>query len=221
MDKGWREMRLGDIADVIVSNVDKKSLPGERPVRLCNYTDVYKHHTVRPGMGLMTATATCAEIERFGLRVGDVLITKDSEDPNDIAVPAVVEETAPDLVCGYHLAIVRPGPEADGPFLKYSFDLPRTRAYFGSRANGATRFGLTVRSIERAVLRIPSLQEQRRIACILRTWDDAIQSMSLHAQALIRQQRGLMHALFADERCADGTEQNAHYFATTLNSEKT
>ncbi len=42
MNKGWREMRLGDIADVIVSNVDKKSLPGERPVRLCNYTDVYK-----------------------------------------------------------------------------------------------------------------------------------------------------------------------------------
>ena len=195
MSREWREVLLEEIADVIVSNVDKKSRPGQRPVRLCNYTDVYKHRAVRPDMDLMAATATRAEIERFHLRVGDVLITKDSEDPKDIAVPTVVEETAPDLVCGYHLAIIRPGPEADGSFLKHSFDLPETRAYFGSRANGATRFGLTVRSIEKAVLRLPSLQEQRKIAHCLRIWEATIEKLEAVLAAKERQRRGLIQAM--------------------------
>lgn len=107
----WRNVRVKDIADVIVSNVDKKSRSGEQPVRLCNYMDVYKNDFIRPTMNLMHATATPKEVAKFHLEVADVLITKDSEDPSDIAVPALVEETAPDLLCGYHLAIVRPGPD--------------------------------------------------------------------------------------------------------------
>ena len=194
-NRPWRAARLGDIAEVIVSSVDKKTKPSERPVRLCNYTDVYACHAIHPRMGLMKASATSTEIEKCRLRVGDVVITKDSEDPNDIAVPAVVEETAPDLVCGYHLAIIRPGPAADGPFLKYYFDLPGTRAYFASRANGATRFGLTVGSIEGAVIRIPELAEQRRIAEVLRTCDEAIATISRQIDSVADQKRGLQQKL--------------------------
>ena len=191
----WRGVRLGEIAEVIVSSVDKKTKSSERPVRLCNYTDVYACHAIHPRMGLMKASATSTEIEKCRLRVGDVVITKDSEDPNDIAVPAVVEETAPDLVCGYHLAIIRPGPAADGPFLKYYFDLPSTRAYFASRANGATRFGLTVGSIEGAVIRIPGLAEQRRIAEVLRICDEAIATISRQIDSVAGQKRGLQQML--------------------------
>ena len=193
--RSWRGVRLGEIAEVIVSSVDKKTKSGERPVRLCNYTDVYACHAIHPRMGLMKASATSTEIERCRLRVGDVVITKDSEDPNDIAVPAVVEETAPDLVCGYHLAIIRPGPAADGLFLKYCFDLPSTRAYFASRANGATRFGLTVGSIEGAIIRIPGLAEQRRIAEVLRTCDEVIATISRQIDSVVGQKRSLQQKL--------------------------
>ena len=179
MSERWTRRTVGDVADVIVSSVDKKTREDHVPVRLCNYTDVYRNDFIRPEMTLMTATATSNELQRFHLKVGDVLITKDSEDSSDIAVPAIVEATAPDLVCGYHLAIIRPGPQADGLFLKYFFDQPRTRAYFGSRANGAIRFGLTVRSIADAVVPMPPLSIQRTIAAILRTWDLGI--ARLHA----------------------------------------
>ena len=43
----------------------------------------------------MLASATGAEIERFRLFRGDVVVTKDSESPDDIAVPAYI---APVLV---------------------------------------------------------------------------------------------------------------------------
>jgi type I restriction enzyme S subunit len=56
----------------------------------------------------MRVSASQEEIDRFLLSISDVLITKDSEAWNDIGVPSLVEYAAPDLVCGYHLAILRP-----------------------------------------------------------------------------------------------------------------
>ena len=35
----WAVTRLSDVADIRFSNVDKKTIPGEQPVRLCNYMD--------------------------------------------------------------------------------------------------------------------------------------------------------------------------------------
>ena len=41
MPLNWPTSQLRDLADVRVSNVDKKSYAAERPIRLCNYMDVY------------------------------------------------------------------------------------------------------------------------------------------------------------------------------------
>ena len=197
MTEGWREVRLADIAEIIVSNVDKKSRTGERPVRLCNYTDVYKNNVVHSKMQFMEATATTEQIKKYGLRSGDIIITKDSESPDDIAVPTFVEETAADLICGYHLAIIRIGNSVDGRFLKYCFEAPQTQGYFKRNANGVTRFGLTVSSIERAVFRIPRLQQQRKIAEILRAWEEAIEKLEALRLAKQNQYSGLAKNFFA------------------------
>ena len=114
----WEVKRLKTAANYWVSNVDKVPSEDEIPVRLCNYTDVYYNDRIEPGMTLMETTASAQEIRRFGLCVGDVLLTKDSEEWSDIAIPARVVKTAPDLVCGYHLAIVRPDARSlHSPFL--------------------------------------------------------------------------------------------------------
>lgn len=195
--ESWRRVRLGDVVEVISSSVDKKKVDGEHAVRLCNYMDVYNNDTVSPSMtGLMRATATASEIRRFALVAGDVIITKDSEDPTDIAVSTFVEAGAPDFVCGYHLAILRPGSEVDGRFLKSWLDLPASRAYFGSRANGVTRFGLTVDSMRDAVINLPPLPEQRRIAAIIATWGEAISGVMAEEEAVKRQRQAVIaHAV--------------------------
>ena len=108
LPKSWEVKPLRATTDYVVSNVDKLSVDHEIPVRLCNYTDVYNNDFISMSLGFMQATATEDEIEKFGLQVGDVVITKDSESWDDIGVPALVRETANDLVCGYHLALLRP-----------------------------------------------------------------------------------------------------------------
>lgn len=77
--QAWREVRLGEVATIIVSNVDKKSKDKEWPVRLCNYTDVYKHDIIESNQKFMESTATLAQIQKFRLNADDVIITKDSE----------------------------------------------------------------------------------------------------------------------------------------------
>ena len=85
----WSANKLKFLARTFASNVDKKTKDGELPVQLCNYTDVYYNDVLSFDLPFMKATATCEQIERFTLRTGDTVITKDSEDPNDIAVPAL------------------------------------------------------------------------------------------------------------------------------------
>ena len=75
----WVTRRLRHICDIRVSNVDKHSKQGETPIRLCNYVEVYKNERIRQSTRFMAATASEDERIRFGLRKGDVIITKDSE----------------------------------------------------------------------------------------------------------------------------------------------
>ena len=99
----WRIESLERIAEIRSSNVDKKSNPGEEPIRLCNYMDVYSREYITEDIQFMDATATSAEIQRFGTELGDVMITKDSETPDDIGIPAVVVDDIPKLVVCFNL----------------------------------------------------------------------------------------------------------------------
>jgi type I restriction enzyme S subunit len=164
----WRVEKLKYLASVRFSTVDKKSEEKELPVRLCNYTDVYNRDVIVDDPGFMQATATQAEVDKFTLRKGDVLITKDSEEWNDIAVPAHVAQDLPGVLCGYHLALIRPNQnELYSSFLSRAFSARGIREQFHIAANGITRFGLPNRAISGALFPVPSLAEQRAIATFL------------------------------------------------------
>ena len=165
---GFDTKPLKRIAGLRVSNVDKKSVDGETPVRLCNYTDVYYADTITPEMDFMVATATANEISKFRLRVGDVLITKDSEDYLDIGVPAYVAAQAPDLICGYHLAMLRPDRTSVHPrFLFWAMASSSVSHQLSVAATGLTRYGLRQDSIASAAIPYPPLLVQRAIAGFL------------------------------------------------------
>lgn len=163
-----QDKRLRFLASVAVSNVDKKSRDGELAVWLCNYVDVYYNEAITDSLQFMNATATRDQHARFGLRTGDIVITKDSETPDDIAVPAQVVQDLEDVVCGYHLAIVRPMPTlVDSRYLFWTFVSRTSRQYFSAAAQGITRFGLRRDAILDLPVPMRSLAEQREIAAFL------------------------------------------------------
>ena len=193
----WKVWRLKSFTVVQLSNVDKKSTEGQEAVRLCNYTDVYYRERVGPDVEFMPATATKEQVRRFSLRAGDVLITKDSEDWTDIAVPAVVTQDLPGVICGYHLAHIRPGTGCDGAFLSRALAAIGPSDQYRLLANGITRYGLTGDSIRASVLPFPPLAEQRAIATFLDRETAKIDSLIAKKERLIELLREKRTALIS------------------------
>ena len=182
----WRVEKLKWLAKVRLSNIDKKSKEEELAVELCNYVDVYYNDNLTSDIDFMKATARQDQIDIFSLKEGDILITKDSETPDDIAVPAFVPSSLHGVVCGYHLAHVRPYRKyADGNYLFRSFSAHGISDQFEISANGVTRFGIGKQAIDNSVFLSPPLEEQTTIAAYLDRKTTQIDNLISKKQKLI------------------------------------
>lgn len=164
-----KKYRLGDIAIVDISGIDKKTKEGEKSVRLCNFTDVYYNWAITKNMydGLMQASASECDIETFSLRKGQVAITKDSETRDDIGVATYIADDFDDVVLGYHCALIAPKndiPEDERIYGKYLNALLHTKyaqKYFSNNATGSgQRYTLSKEAIEEMPVYLPSYKEQ-------------------------------------------------------------
>jgi len=166
--KHWRIEKLKFNARVRFSNVNKKTEEGEIPVKLCNYVDVYYNSEIGSDIAFMEASASLEEINKFQLKAGDVLITKDSEEWTDIAVPAHVGVDMPNLLCGYHLAQIRSGSRLNGNFLFWLLSSNQINYQFKIEASGVTRYGLSNYALDNSIILLPSIEEQQEIANFLK-----------------------------------------------------
>ena len=162
----WKVKKLKYVAKILPSNVDKHIFQDEVQVRLCNYTDVYYNDYITVDTVLEKGSCKEREFTKFGLRKGDVIITKDSETPDDIGVPTFVKDDLDNVVCGYHLTMIRPYA-CRGEFTFRFIQSDRTRRYFELESNGITRYGLGKPSIENLLLPIPTDSEQLQITNFL------------------------------------------------------
>jgi len=197
MPETWPTATIGAVATVAISGVDKHIVAGEVSVRLCNYLDVYRNGRLTRDIEYAPGTATPGEVARFQLQEGDVLITKDSETPDDIGVPAVVVDDLPNTICGYHLALIRPKPGVDPVFLAYVFESDFAKRHFLRTANGVTRFGIGMGAISSLAVPLPPLAEQVSIGRLLEAVDANITDVrSMQAKA-VELKRGLSQELLS------------------------
>lgn len=174
----WNIHKLKHIATTNFSNVDKHTIDGEEPVQLCNYTDVYYNDSINSDLEFMNATATISEIIKYSLRAGDVIITKDSESWDDIAIPAYVESDIQGVLCGYHLAQIRPNPDlVYGKYLFRSFCSRGINDQFRVAATGITRYGLGKYWLDNGLFLIPPIEEQCIISDYLERETSRIDSL--------------------------------------------
>ena len=192
----WQNYTISELCDIKVSGVDKKIYANEIPVQLCNYMDAYRNDYLTRQTDYSIGSVNHNELRKFNLVKNDVVITKDSETPEDIAVSSVVLEDLENVVCGYHLAILQPRDEVDGTFLMHSLKLPSNQRLFYKIASGSTRYGLTIGGIESVTLKIPSLPAQRKVAKILKMCDTVISQTEQAIKKYQAIKQGMMTDLF-------------------------
>ena len=181
----WDVRRLKEVCEVFPSNVDKKTYENETPVLLCNYTDVYYNEKITPHIDFMAATASADQIKKFTLRGGDTIITKDSETADDIAIAAYVPQDLPNVICGYHLSMIRPREATCGAFMKRLFDSVYVKSCCAVYANGLTRVGLGQYALDNLEMPFPPKTEQAAIAAFLDQETTKLDTLTTEAKTAI------------------------------------
>jgi len=201
--KAWEVLQINDCIDPIMSNVDKHIYDNEIKILLCNYMDVYDNRYLGKNISFSDGSVNASEMQRFSLKPQDVIITKDSETPDDIAVPTVLIENIENLICGYHLCILRSKDfqKLNGEFLMLQLQIQEINNQFARKANGSTRYGLTIDAIETVFLKIPTdINEQLEIANRIKSMDNKILTEQIYLHKLQQIKAGLMADLLSGKK---------------------
>ena len=160
-----KKYKLGEIATVEISGVDKKRKENETPVKLCNFTDVYHNWAITKDMedSFMDATASEKEIKTFSLKKGQVAFTKDSETRDDIGIPTYIADNFEDVLLGYHTALITPDKtKLNGKYLNAFMNSKYIQKYFENNASGSgQRYTLSNDTLNSIPIIIPNLTKQK------------------------------------------------------------
>ena len=174
-----KKYKLADIAKIEISGVDKKTIEGETPVRLCNFVDVYYNWAVtkEKAKAFMTASAKQTEIDKCSIGKGMVAITKDSETRDDIGIATYIADDFEDVLLGYHCALITPNPAiVDGKYLNAFMHTRYIQKYFENNASGSgQRYTLSNDTISNIPVLLPSIEEQHTIGKLLADLDRKIE----------------------------------------------
>ena len=174
-----KKYKLADIAKIEISGVDKKTMDGEIPVRLCNFVDVYYNWAItkEKAKAFMVASAKQTEIDKCSIGKGMVAITKDSETRDDIGIAAYIADDFEDVLLGYHCALITPNPAiVDGKYLNAFMHTRYIQKYFENNASGSgQRYTLSNDTISNIPVLLPSIEEQHTIGKLLADLDRKIE----------------------------------------------
>lgn len=173
-----QKYKLGSIAKVEISSVDKKTKEGQKIVRLCNFVDVYHNWAITSKHydSFMIASANDREIESFSIKKGQVALTKDSETRDDIGISTYIADDFKDVVLGYHTALVTPDENIlSGKYLNAILHTKFAQKYFENNASGSgMRYTLSLQTLKDFPIYVPGIKEQERVANVFSAIDKKI-----------------------------------------------
>ena len=191
---GWAQVRLGEVAEVLsgVAKNTKRHLtdPVEVPyLRVANVQDGFLDLSE-----IKTIRLERSEVERFTLRDGDVLMNEGG-DIDKLGRGAVWKAEVAPCVHQNHVFSVRCGSRLLPYHLSAVAESPIGKSYFLEVGKQTTNLA----SINKTLLRdlpipLPPLPEQKKIAAILSSVDEAIQA----TQGVIDQTRRVKEGLLQD-----------------------
>jgi len=166
---GVEYWQLDEIAQVTSSGVDKKTVPREELVSLLNYMDILRHPRIRLANLTAFTSANKTQLKTCDLVRGDILITPTSETIDEIGFACVVEADMPGAVYSYHVQRIRVlnFQRVNPYFLAYLMRSRGIQREITKRAQGITRFGLTLPKWKSLKFPVPPMEIQREIVSIL------------------------------------------------------
>lgn len=186
----WQRKRLSDVAELCLGKMlDQKKNKGELRPYLANLN-------VRWGSidleGLREMRFEDRELDRYGLREGDIVMCEGGE-PGRCALWS---GQVPGMMIQKALHRIRPNNGVDSRFLFYSLFHQGRAGEFDRYFTGATIKHLPGEQLAKVEVDLPAIETQQRIAAILGAYDDLIEVNRRRVAVLEEMARGLFEEWF-------------------------
>ncbi len=197
MREGWKLKPLGDLVRIASGQVDPKDTEIARKLSV-------GPENLRSGGGLETAgVKTAGELEqisgKYAFDRNAILYSKIRPNLNKIALVNFEGICSADM----YPIWVRDDRQAVRDFIFYVMNSERFVADATSRSFRTGLPKINRPDLESIEVLLPPLPEQRKIAEILRTWDEAIEKLVALRAAKLRRHRALTHSLVFGTRQLD------------------
>jgi type I restriction enzyme S subunit len=192
---GWEKTSLDHVAEVQTGIAKGKVINGATVtlpyLRVANVQDGHVDLSV-----MKEITLKLSEVNRYSLRKGDVLFTEGG-DFDKLGRGTVWNGEIEPCLHQNHVFAVRPNPDRLLPqFLAYQAASQYGRRYFQLSSKQSTNLAsINSTQLKQFPVLLPPLPEQRKIAEILRTWDEAIEKLEALRAAKREQLIGLTQKL--------------------------
>lgn len=140
--------------------------------------------------------------------VNDILLTKDGS----IGRVALVDRT--EICINQSVALLQPNDQIHPLFLKYLLETPHYQRQMVSDADGTTIKHIYITRVDKMLIAVPSLQEQRAIAGVLGALDDKIELNRRMNRTLEEMAAAIFKAWFVDFEPVKAKAAGARHFPT-------
>lgn len=170
----WEVKELGELFDFKNGiNAGKESYG--KGVKFINVMEVIYHDFILPEMIPGTVQISDEQKELYLVKDGDVLFNRTSETVDEIGLSAVYNGNE-DVVFGGFVIRGRPLENTvDNTYKRYCLRSKVVRSQIIKGGQGAVRTNIGQGDLYQVRIPLPPLPEQKAIASVLSTWDDAIQ----------------------------------------------
>jgi type I restriction enzyme, S subunit len=171
----WEKIRLGDVASLLTSGSrgwgDYYADEGCLFIRMTNLPREGIHLKL-DDLKFVNIPHGNNEGKRTRLMLGDILISITAELGK---IGFIDDSFTQEAYVNQHVALLRVShPNICNEFLAYLLSYPTERNKLEHLNDAGAKAGLNLGTINDFTIKLPPLPEQRKIAAILRTWDDAI-----------------------------------------------
>jgi type I restriction enzyme S subunit len=196
----WEEVRLGEIGNPFNGLSGKTGEDfGIGEATYITYKNIFNYSKIK--LDIFEKVKISDDEKQNLVQFGDMFFTVSSETPQEVGMSSVlldnVSNTYLNSFCfGYRLNNFN---TLDPYFARFYFRSFQMRDKISRLAQGSTRFNLSKNEIMKLKVKLPSLQEQQKIAEVLSLVDDEINLLKNEFEELKLQKKALIQKLLTGQ----------------------
>ena len=204
--EGWKPTKLGDISSLVTSGSrDWAKFYSDSGSMFIRMTNLRRDgiHLKRNDLKFGNIESDSADGKRTSLQAGDILISITAELGKIGWVPPGLGEA----YINQHTALVRVKPtKSESKFVAYLLSSKPYHRRINALNDAGAKAGLNLATIRSLPIALPTIPEQKKIAQILSTWDQAITATERLLENSQQRKKGLMQQLLTGKKRLPGFE---------------